>query len=68
MSYVDQPSLSSSARDSLSTTILEQAEPASYESPATIASAPCTQLDHVSDLTPGERLLMDVLLRGIADW
>jgi len=67
MSEADQRSLSASARDSVLATILERAEPAPPAIAATAASALRTQLEKVSDLTPGERLLMDELLRRIAD-
>lgn len=67
MPQADQSSLSASARDSVFTTILEQAGPAPHASPAAAASTLRAQIDQVSDLTPGERLLMDELLRRIAD-
>jgi len=67
LSKVYQSSLSQSARDSVFATIVDQAELEPTASPATAASALRTRLGQVPDLTPGERLLMDELLRRIAD-
>jgi AcrR family transcriptional regulator len=67
MSEVERSSLSASARDSVFATILEQAEGSPPASAAAAASGLRARLEHVFDLTPGERLLMDELLRRIAD-
>ena len=66
-SGVEQASLSASARDSVFAAILDQAELLPPASAATAASALRARLEQVSDVTPGEKLLLDELLRRIAD-
>lgn len=62
----ERAGLSEAARETVLAAILDEAPMGAGEGPAGAASALRAQLDEVPRLTPGERMLLDELLRRIA--